>query len=268
MLLLPAVVVAQNGLQTLQGKVQFKDGSSGNYKLHFVITGTKISGSSFTTIADGTELQAAINGSVDRQHNTMVFKESRLMMYALTDDCMFSVRLESKERNGRFYITGPFVGTDNQGNQCDKGKIEFISAVKPVYLYEKDRPAAPVRAAPMESTPPMQPRRVTATTPATLAWTSDTCIISMWDGQVVDGDIVTVICNGKKVLEHYSLVSAQKQLLLLLPYKRNVITVTAESEGKAKPNTAEVTLLDRTTVHQLVTSIETGESAQIILLKE
>lgn len=98
-------------------------------------------------------------------------------------------------------------------------------------------------------------------------WRSDTCLLDIYDGGVIDGDMVTVTYNGEEILQKYTLTKHKHRLKLVLKNKTNNILIIAENLGKAPPNTANIVLTDGKRQYKIKAFNDIGESAEITLKK-
>ncbi len=99
-------------------------------------------------------------------------------------------------------------------------------------------------------------------------WYSDTCILDIYDGGVIDGDKITVIFNADEVLSSHTLTKQKHQMKLYLKGKINTISIIAENLGKTPPNTANFTLTDGKRHYKIKAFNDIGESAEITLKKK
>lgn len=92
--------------------------------------------------------------------------------------------------------------------------------------------------------------------------------LKLWDGQVEDGDIISVYVDDKKVIDHLYLRKKPQEFDLELPAgKEHYITVYADDFGKAEPNTAMVSVFDgeKEQTIDLVAGRKKQESVKITL---
>lgn len=73
----------------------------------------------------------------------------------------------------------------------------------------------------------------------------DTLTVYVWDGDKVDGDIISLQYNGEWLLRKYTISKTKKELLLpIVPGQENQLILFAENEGQYPPNTAALTFFD------------------------
>lgn len=64
----------------------------------------------------------------------------------------------------------------------------------------------------------------------------------LWDDAENDGDTISVLLNGKVVLDHFGLSRKRHRIYLPLEWGDNTILVVAHNEGRVPPNTARATI--------------------------
>ena len=108
---------------------------------------------------------------------------------------------------------------------------------------------------------------ITSGTTRQFHWYSDTCILDIYDGGVIDGDIVSVLFNADEILTKHTLTKQKHQIKLYVKGKVNTISIIAENLGKTPPNTANFILTDGTRHYKIKAFNDIGESAEIMLKK-
>jgi hypothetical protein len=74
---------------------------------------------------------------------------------------------------------------------------------------------------------------------------NDAFTVYIWDGDKVDGDIVSMQYNGEWLLRKYPISKTKKALHLeIVPGADNQLILYAENEGQYPPNTAAITFFD------------------------
>lgn len=84
----------------------------------------------------------------------------------------------------------------------------------------------------------------------------------LWDnGNLVDGDIVTLVVNGQRVAEHVELSRMHRAIPVELQDGDNVVLLIAENVGTAPPNTAAMSVSDGIVTRDLVLHADLRTSA-------
>lgn len=89
--------------------------------------------------------------------------------------------------------------------------------------------------------------------------------IKVWDSGVVDGDIVTLFLNGKKILEKYRVAKAKYAIPVTLAADNNFLILHAEALGDIPPNTIAVSVDDGTQEQMLVLSSDLKTSGALLV---
>lgn len=89
--------------------------------------------------------------------------------------------------------------------------------------------------------------------------------IKIWDSGVVDGDIITLFLNGKKIVDKYRVVKAKYAIPVTLAEDNNFLILHAEDLGDIPPNTIAVSVDDGITEQMLVLSSDLKTSGAILV---
>ena len=275
--LLPMRMLGQQKECVLRGSLQMKGGESSRYKLVFTMTGDNFKGYAITYMQDGLELRSSIKGSIDKAMHIFSFKETVDPGVTMFEDCMVEAHVPYKLLNGHYSLRGSFKGKKNDLT-CSEGTISFEATKELNHLFEPPKMEHEAVAAGIDvkSKPgdgyeeklPPNTLTLTADVEKVYDFSADTCRMDIWDSEYIDGDIVTLVYNGRVVLSDYTLVRKKKQVLLPLTEQVNILTIIAENEGKVPPNTSRITLSDGKVKHNAVASINKGQGAVIILRRK
>ena len=276
LLLLPFLLLGQKKY-TMLGIAQGNYGTSYPYFISFETSGSSLTGYSITKQPDGAEFKAEIKGHINRKEHTLAFTETK----SLDKDadkkmtiCLFDAKLTYKLLGTKYEVSGTFTGTDLNNQPCSKGTMTFEqpnNSTSPFYVEKKAPPPPAPKPDTVVKKEPVVPQvpanTITAGVQKHLDWNTDSCIIDVWDGGIIDGDVVTILLNDKPVLTKYTLVKARKQLRLPLEKSITTIAIVAEDEGLNPPNTAEISLHDGDTDHKITAFNNKGEKATIVIEK-
>lgn len=273
-LLLPTAALAQKQHLDMTGTMKASGEIEGalGYRLSVDVNGAKITGTS-VTIQNGNELHATVSGIINPEKKLIIFTETRAQGASLADSlemCLFNVMVKWKEKRGKFIASGAFVGKNAQGAVCSQGTTEL------------ETPAtdnSPLAQPPREVRKTKEPKKVDTTVVATgnritegvekrLDWIGETCILSIWDEGIEDGDAVSVLVNGHEMLKNHLLTKEKRTFNIAVPAGRHIITIIAESEGINPPCTAELTLADGESVYKLTAYNKKKKTASIVITKK
>jgi len=243
-----------------------------SYRLSLDVDGVRVTGTSVTT-QNGNELKASVSGIMNRDKHLLIFTETKSLGTSLADTlemCLFNVMVKWKEKRGTYIASGAFVGKNAQGAICSQGTAELETPAT------ENSPLAPV---PKERHKEKATRhqdtaiaatgnRITEGVEKRLDWQGETCVMSIWDDGIEDGDAVTVLVNGHEMLKGHILTKEKRTFNIAVPPGRHTITIVSESEGVNPPCTAELTLADGATVHKLTAYNKKGKSASVVITKK
>lgn len=89
--------------------------------------------------------------------------------------------------------------------------------------------------------------------------------IKVWDSGTVDGDIVTLFLNGKKILDKYRVNKSPLAIPVMLNEDNNFLILHAEDLGSIPPNTIAVSVDDGTKEQRIVLSSDLKVSGAILV---
>lgn len=95
-------------------------------------------------------------------------------------------------------------------------------------------------------------RHVTDTSRVNLQWQSDTLVVDIWDGGMVDGDEVTVMFNNQLYYSRYSLTAVKATLKIPLKGSGGVLHMLAVYCGTEGANNVNMELHDRNATYRFV----------------
>ena len=271
---IPLLLTGKEKNHVLKGQLKVKGGESYPYQLVFSVAHAKMKGYSITKMPDGSETRTSIKGLINKERHLIIFAETKLLTAEQKDltTCFVNAVLMYKLKGANYMVTGPFKGQDNEHNECGEGTVEFVQAAAEDDLFEADslKELKPGKPAPeiASQEPTAGGDKITAGTDKAYQWQTDSCTIEIWDGGVIDGDVISVLVNGEKVLDNYTLRKDKKKLSFRLGKNANTISIIAEYEGINPPNTAQLLLYDGTVQYALTAFNKKGEKATVILKKK
>lgn len=92
---------------------------------------------------------------------------------------------------------------------------------------------------------------------------SPTITVSVWDHQIEDGDIISLLLNDKWVIQNYKLTKKKKIFTLQLNEGNNSFILYAQNLGKYSPNTAAIIVDDGVKEHKIVLESNLKESGAL-----
>ena len=213
--ILPLFISSLTMAQSVQGQWSGKLTQSGaKFNFHLEITQNDGRLTGVSTIVDmhGDSARIKFEGLKDK--NKIFIKESSPIFSSKSNGrhwCIKTMNLKySKNSQGQFLV-GEWIGS------CSPGTIS-LTKNKPESRPLGDLPRKEIRL------------------------NNNKLILSISDDRKVDGDIITIILNGKVVLDHYPVVKEPKRIKIKLDkdIEKYELVFRAENEGETPPNTALV----------------------------
>jgi hypothetical protein len=288
----------------LNGTMGVQGGESFSFRLELKDSvGNFLSGYAYTYENPKKDVKAYVVATIDRNNKTLNLLEKHIVynnnFYSRALICLVESALTYKptERNLSGVLS---TMTSNNGAECSKGSIFFSDAGEIDHLFGVNKPT-PTVANPAEklvvtapeklkvvkvvydtvSKSPVvnRPQENNVSKPLTVTitegkdkgyhWKTDTIIFSVWDGNTVDNDKISVLYNGVEVLKEYSLTKTPKVLHLPVGGNElNMITIVAINEGADPPNTANILLQDGDDRYEVVAHNTVGKKAIIRIIKK
>ena len=296
--ILPTLIFAQAKEVTLKGFLGVQGGYSYTYKLVFTDSLGYVKGFAYTYLTDGKDVKAAITGFIDRTNHILSFKETSIIynhgFESTTTICLITAALKLKKGlDGNEVYIGAISSADAGNVYCGEGTIsvpanEELKTLmaapasapspspqpaipqtprKPVRVVYDTVSVQPSRPAP-KPVVTNEPEKITTGTEKAIEWFSDTVVVEIWDGGILDGDNISVFYNGATVLNKYTLTKDHKRVVALIsPDGVDELMFLANHEGNQPPNTANVTLVDGLKRHELFVYNAIGQKAIVKLRK-
>ncbi len=91
-------------------------------------------------------------------------------------------------------------------------------------------------------------------TESPISLSSKNVVFNVWDSGQIDGDIITLVVNGRIVLDTYELTGSEFSVPVELDnLGYNYVLLYAHNEGSISPNTAALSMTDSDGNYQLLT---------------
>ncbi len=259
-----------SGKTLITFKLNFKEWADGSIK-----------GTSLSDIYGADRTVSKIEGSISKDRKTISFKEIGNLSTKSQADigtfCFIEVKnAKLKTVKDKTIIQGIFTGKLNSGKKCADGYIYLMSAdyinkladdlLTSKNIKNKDSLAL-IKSKVSDLKNKTNNNIIRSNETLNLNWSSQEIIIDVWDGQTEDNDEISISINGEKVLDRFVITAQKKTLIIPIKQKLNTITVTAISEGKSAPCTANIVLRDGKDDIPVVAVLKKGESTTIKINK-
>lgn len=227
------------------------------------------------------------NGFVNYETTSKIFEVKNQIN---TSFCYSTAKLKWSEDQYYEYLEGEWQGWNEERRACASAHVwlrrrkRVPTPPKPPTPLVQD--TTPVLEPPVVTTPPTPPVVVDtppvespviptgdpslrkAITKEQLHINKDSIDIAVWDDNRVDGDIISLVYNGKVILSRHTLSKIPKTFRVKLQPGRNIITLIAHNLGEVPPNTAALEIERNEGKKRIVLSSDMDKSESIIILKQ
>lgn len=233
------------------------------------------------------------NGIVEYETTSKIFEVKNRIN---TSFCYSTAKLKWSEDQYYEYLEGEWEGWNEDRRACASAHVWLRRRKRvptpppppPVEVEDTTPVAEPPVVVETPPTPPTPPTPVVVDTPPVespvipagdpslrqaitkerLYVNKDSISISVWDDNRVDGDIISLVYNGKVLLSNHTLTKAPKAFRVKLQPGRNIITLIAHNLGEIPPNTAAVEVERNEGKKRVVLESDMDKSESIVILKE
>lgn len=275
---------AQSAKVTLHGTLVMSTGEEFPYRIELTEANNIITGYAYT-FDERDEAQSVIKGKVDKQNRKLTFKETEIVKSTnvVTKAFMCMVQASLEYRNSQLSGTANSKQLDNTA--CTPGTITFSNVREIEELFsshdkydveirmgekkKEETPVAVLEAIPVAANQANVTDKITVGVEKSFMWYSDSVVLDVWDGSTFDGDIVSILFDGKPVLNKYVIQKGKKRISFFLPLTGiHTLAIVAENEGTDPPNTATLTLYDGTAHYNIISYNKKGSQSVIKIKKE
>jgi hypothetical protein len=250
------------------------------YKLDIKIVGNVVVGESTMDIDGPNQTSSLLSGSYNIISKMISFKETSIKSSKASlggTFCFIGGNAVLSVRNKKSQLIGSFWGLIDDKDTCAEGRLSMVATS---YIMNKMKKAEKiVRKLGLKDSillantdskvleKSLNVMKVSKTETANLKWTSEQCILKVWDDDLVDGDIINIKVNGIYVLYNYILAKEAKSINLVLEPGDNLIEIEAVNNGDRIPNTANIVIEEVASITKLVSYLNKGEVAKIQLTR-
>lgn len=185
----------------------------------------------------------------------LTIKEPKVIYKSLPEWpwCYKSSQLLLTKDANHMFLEGDWVGHLDGGGACAPGSLYLE---KPILTAEEKLAIIPKTY-----------KGRTNTTKRLIETTFRELNLLVWDNNVVDGDRITLLLNGKEILKNKRITKYKYPLRVELTNKINYLVMYAENTGKVSPNTAAIMLDDGEKKEVVILSSDFSESGSIVIKK-
>jgi hypothetical protein len=225
--------------------------SAYNLRMELKQEGARVTGISYISLINHSELFAKMRLEGRWDKGVFSFHEVELVDSKHTDGwgwCLKMGDLRLSQRGEYLRLEGRWEGYMDDF-PCKPGtlaleKLNPQAKPKPEVVAADEKPEE-VKNEPIGNFGAVEGRTITHRKEVPVK--NEVFTVYIWDGDKVDGDIVSMQYNGEWLLRKYPISKTKKALRLeIVPGADNQLVLYAENEGQYPPNTAAITFFDGT----------------------
>lgn len=271
-------VFAQTTQVAFLGSIMVNGGKSYPYKLFVNDSGGMLTGYSVSDIAGADETKTLISGRLNASKKQLTFRETKIAYTkSATEMCYIHATLKAGKMQRAATMRGHFKGYRADGKTpCGNGKIMLVCADdilnKLLEIAHKDSLPQPSSNLTNNYTNiPINEAEITKILPGhhkELRCNSATVEIEIWDAKSNDGDIITLLQDGKPLLEEHKITYRHNVLRIDIADKGSTeLRLIAISEGSEPLNTARIKITSGGQTQYVDASTSVGNDVIIVLKK-
>ncbi|MGC6491035.1 MAG: hypothetical protein ACON5E_07125 [Flavobacteriales bacterium] len=229
-----------------------------SYRMIFDEEKGQINGYSITGIGTNFETKSELSGQYSKKN--IEIKEfqliSTLSEEPISNFCF--VEFKAERKNKKTY-QGEFTGYYLNGDVCASGKVLFsekakiekqikrVQKVQEVITKRKNNQLTVLKSGDIHH----------------IDWESQKFKMQLWDSALEDGDRMTVVINGEKVLDNAIMLNKKNSISRKLIKGENTVDIIAENEGQKANNTTRIELIDKRSKHAILSELQIGKKVTI-----
>ena len=267
------------------GIIKLNDSIIIPYSVFLDVNNDKIRGFSITDSGGDHETKSEVFGTYDVNTKTIMFKETSIL-YTKSEVieqnfCFINFVSNNFKMNSSTVMKGKFKGLFSDGTECINGEINMKRWDKlqkeTNKLTKKVSRAKRIKKIPdslrksinlSKQLDSLKMNVLRVNQKMSLFTNSTEMELSFFDRGKIDGDVISIFVNGKKILDNYTLTKTKKMIPISLTSKITEIIIKAESAGTITVNTANLEINDGAQFLKVVTSLKIGEKTSINIIKK
>ncbi len=293
LLLIPAFSLqAQVSNVVFIGSINVKDGEAFSYKIQVTDSNGTLTGYSVTDVMGPNETKTLIKGSINANQKSLKFRETKVVSTKTKTGsalCFVHANLKASKKKGTTILRGSFTGYGQDGvSVCATGTMILVSAsdvmdklmksdlkkdttvtkslMKVMASEEPTTPKETVVYQTESAVPDSKVMKVTPGSTKEFTHSVKSAKMEVWDAKTIDGDMITVVQNGKILLENYRLSGIHKELNInLRTSMADTIKIIAVNEGSEPLNTARARITMGTDIQYIDASTTLDKPIWIVL---
>jgi hypothetical protein len=271
--ILYASSVVSQKTEQYSGIITLENGTPLMFEMEFIQDKGMVNGFSITGKGTPDETKSDVSGIFNKNTKTYKLKETQVLSTNSEADlntfCYINMEITELGKLSIKRYEGNFTGYFTNGDTCASGAIILMEKEKLEKKVEKIKKKVEkkIEKQKKEEINVMSTKVLKDGDDMIINCYSDKITIYIWDANQEDGDKISLIANGKYLLENYTTKRKRKKIKYRLIKGENIIEITAENLGSTPPNTSRIEIVDSRTKYPIITQLELNKTAIIKIVK-
>tara|TARA_Y100000385_G_scaffold69009_1_gene69062 strand:+ start:8398 stop:9240 length:843 start_codon:yes stop_codon:yes gene_type:complete len=271
--ILYASSVVSQKTEQYSGIITLENGTPLMFEMEFIQDKGMVNGFSITGKGTPDETKSDVSGIFNKNTKTYKLKETQVLSTNSEADlntfCYINMEITEKGKLSLKRYEGKFTGYFTNGDTCASGKIILMEKEKLEIKVEKIKKKVEkkIEKQKKEEINVLSTKILKDGDDMLINCYSDKITIYIWDANQEDGDKISLIANGKYLLENYTTKRKRKKIKYKLNEGENIIEITATNLGSTPPNTSRIEIVDSKTKYPIITQLELNKTAVIKIMK-
>jgi len=255
------------------GIITLENGTPLIFEMEFIQDKGMVNGFSITGKGTPDETKSDLSGIFNKNTKTYKLKETQVLSTNSEADlntfCYINMEITEKGKLSLKRYEGKFTGYFTNGDTCASGNIILMEKEKLEKKVEKIKKKVEkkIEKQKKEEINVLSTKVLKDGDDMLIKCYSDKITIYIWDANQEDGDKISLIVNGKYLLENYTTKRKRKKIKYKLNEGENIIEITATNLGSTPPNTSRIEIVDSKAKYPIITQLELNKTAIIKIVK-
>ena len=255
------------------GIITLENGTPIMFEMEFTQDKGMVNGFSITGKGTPDETKSDVSGIFNKNTKTYKLKETQVLSTNSEADlntfCYINMEITEKGKLSLKRYEGKFTGYFTNGDTCASGNIILMEKEKLEKKVEKIKKKVEkkIEKQKKEEINVMSTKVLKDGDDMLIKCYSDKITIYIWDANQEDGDKISLIVNGKYLLENYTTKRKRKKIKYKLNEGENIIEITATNLGSTPPNTSRIEIVDSKAKYPIITQLELNKTAIIKIVR-
>ncbi|MFI0429434.1 hypothetical protein [Mariniflexile sp. HMF6888] len=264
------------------GAIILSDSISITCKINISEKDGEVKGYSLTDLGGEQETRSNIFGEYDKNKKELSFRETGIVYtkspISQNDFCFMNVTIKNFVFGKTTQVKTKFLGLFYDNTKCISGEL-FFNAIEKVEarLSKVSKKIEKTNRISDSIKEKINPIKIMDSLNMNILRKNQTLSVFtkakkinliIYDGGKQDGDKITIIANGKVILNSYQADKTKRIIPIEINNNKMSIIIKANNEGSISPNTVVVEIDDNSNYIKALSNLKVNETTQIDILKE